>query len=237
MLLEAGARIDDQMPGGSTALQWAAGNGRHHLVLLLAAGANPNVLDNEGLSALDIATDRGDVPTAEALLAHGADGDNRDRDGWTPLMRARQRELTVALVQGGVDVNATSQLGWSPLTLACAAGHTEIARFLIGAGADVNISWPTAEKPLIWSSRRGDLDMVTDLLAAGADPNVGWFGISPLMWAVLHGHDRVARKLLGAGANVRLVNHEGLDVADLADRIDRPDLARWLRQLTRTFAP
>lgn len=152
-------------------------------------------------------------------------------------VRSQHREMTIALVQRGVDVNATSDLGWSPLALACSAGHIEIARVLIASGADVNLTTPAAETPLIWSSHRGDLDSVAALLGAGGDPNLGLSGITPLMWAVMNGHDAVAHRIVGAGADVRVANDAGLDAAGLADRFDRPELGRWLRQVAETFAP
>ena len=236
LLLEAGADVNAQMPTGISALHWAVGNRHDYTALLLEAGADPNLLDAERRSALDIASDAGTMST---LLAHGANRENRDKDGWTPLMRVvreRRLDLTRMLIRGRVDVNATSDLGWSPIALACAAGNSEIVSVLIAGGADVNVSTPTAETPLIWSSRRGDLDVVIELLAAGADPNVSSSGITPLMWAVINGHDRVARRLVGAGADPRMVNDAGLDAAGPADRFNQPDLSGWMRRLVRALA-
>ena len=50
---------------------------------MLASGANPNIKDDEGISALMYAAHCGHVKTVEELIAAGADRDVRDCNGLT----------------------------------------------------------------------------------------------------------------------------------------------------------
>jgi ankyrin repeat protein len=51
---------------------------------LLAAGANPNAADRDGITPLRIAASRRKRPVVSALLGAGADPDKADSSGRTP---------------------------------------------------------------------------------------------------------------------------------------------------------
>jgi ankyrin repeat protein len=79
----------DETDEGETALHWAVS--RQHtaiLTMLLNAGANPNVPDNDGYTPLHDLAEMGDCPKArtmlEALLAAGADPSRQEKNGQTP---------------------------------------------------------------------------------------------------------------------------------------------------------
>ncbi|EKX48398.1 hypothetical protein GUITHDRAFT_57440, partial [Guillardia theta CCMP2712] len=68
------ARVHKKANDGSTPLHWAAWATRIKVVhYLLRHGANPNIQDADGNSALHLATDMGDSDTVEQLLDHRAD--------------------------------------------------------------------------------------------------------------------------------------------------------------------
>ena len=56
----------------------------------------------------------------------------------------------------------------------------------------------------IWTAcRKGDLERVRQLIQEGQDVNRdNSIGMTPLMWAAYHGHDRVMQELIRAGADV-----------------------------------
>lgn len=89
-LLERGARVD--AVGGelqSTPLHWAARQG--HLdatVLLVRAGARPELRDAEGCAAVHLAAQFGHTAVVAYLLARGVEPDAVDAAGMTPLMWA-----------------------------------------------------------------------------------------------------------------------------------------------------
>ncbi|MBO3751203.1 ankyrin repeat domain-containing protein [Streptosporangiaceae bacterium NEAU-GS5] len=140
----------------------AAGLRRDAARALLAAGAPVGVLNRRGASALHYACDPRPSsatwdPAAqrqiiELLVSRGADVDQPDRGGVTPLhraVRARSPEAVAALLTAGADPHAaTKKAGSTPLHLAVAptgAGGTantgekqlEIVRLLLAAGASM----------------------------------------------------------------------------------------------------
>ncbi len=63
---------------------WAAGYGRHDAVkLLLGRGADPDLQDNRGMTALMIAVHSKSAASVAELLNHGARTDMTDRKGRT----------------------------------------------------------------------------------------------------------------------------------------------------------
>lgn len=55
---------------------------------LLAAGTNPDGVNDDGLTALHIAAQDGQVEAIDVLIAAGADAESRDDDDDTPLHAA-----------------------------------------------------------------------------------------------------------------------------------------------------
>ena len=79
----------DETDEGETALHWAVSRQHTEIVtMLLDAGANPNVPDNDGYTPLHDVAEMGDCPPArtmlEALLAAGADPSRQEKNGRTP---------------------------------------------------------------------------------------------------------------------------------------------------------
>ncbi len=93
-LLAAGAGVDirpakrDPMIPDFSALGWACSHGHHAVVAaLLHAGADPNLPDRQGRTALHCARP-GDLALLDRLIAGGADPMRRDEAGRTPLEEA-----------------------------------------------------------------------------------------------------------------------------------------------------
>ena len=115
--------------------------------------------------------------------------------GLNPLLhavRAAHMEATLALLEGGADIDAVSEGdGTSPLLIAAVNGHFDLAMTLLERGADPNASSDAGATPLYaainleWApkSRYAQprshefqsttyLEFMEALLEAGADPNV-----------------------------------------------------------------
>jgi ankyrin repeat protein len=90
LLLENGANINAQRNDGVTVLMQSLGRGAGKTVLfLLESGADPNIVDSWGCTALhyaaEIAADTADMEFIELLLAHGADLKQCDFKNWDGL--------------------------------------------------------------------------------------------------------------------------------------------------------
>ncbi len=81
-----------------------------------------------------------DVDLMEELLSRGAEVNETDRKGRTPLMNASQGDDITRvrfLLNAKADVNACPEGRCMALSFACERGHLDIVHLLIDAGADV----------------------------------------------------------------------------------------------------
>ncbi len=75
-----------------------------------------------------------------------------------------------ALLASGVDVNAASSYGVTPMAMACDHGHAEVVRALLAAGADVNTKDSFYKfSPVAWAAMRKNPEIVRLLIDAGAN--------------------------------------------------------------------
>lgn len=85
-------------------------------------------------------------------------------------------------LDAGADVNEPNRVGYTPLTIAASRGDVSITRALLDAGADVDRTDPngtTALGAAVMS--RAPMDVISLLVEHGADPNrVNQRGQSPL---------------------------------------------------------
>ena len=186
---------------------------------LLAKGADPNVPDREGRTAVHGAAGLGAVQTMRALLEAGGDPNRRGKHGNTPLhfaADASQPTLSEVfgsvptirlLLQANADANRANAKGRTPLHLA-AGSHTQPAAVaaLLGAGADANRKDRGGSTPLHASvgPNLGYPSVVGALLAGGADPKAtNRVGLTALQLFVRVGPDQgaTAAMLIEAGAD------------------------------------
>jgi len=126
---------------GSTALAWAAIRSNGEIAqLLLKAGANPNLVNEQGVGPLYIAIENGSALIVRMLLANGADANLARLDGETPLMlatRLGQIETMKMLLDRGADVNAREKK-FRQTALMWAAGHPAATKLLLDHGAEIH---------------------------------------------------------------------------------------------------
>jgi ankyrin repeat protein len=167
---------------------------------LLDRGADVNVRQADGMTALHWAAYQDDLGSVEML------------------------------VRAGADVNATNRYGVTPLSMACTNGNGAMAEFLIQAGADPNASLPGGETPLMIAARTGKMAAVKALLSHSADVNAkeAGRGQTALMWAAAEGHTEVVEALIAAGADFRTPLDSGFTPLLFAVREGRIGVARAL---------
>ncbi len=78
-----------------------------------------------------------------AEIANGADVNEEDEEGWTPLMYAAYNneysDVINMLLDKGADIDAKNNDEWTPLVAAASHGFFDIIEALLKAGADVNV--------------------------------------------------------------------------------------------------
>ena len=176
------------------------------------------------------------VPLALLLLTTalaGADVNQADADGSTPLHWAVQRDdpaLVELLVNAGANVKAANRYGIAPLSIAARNGNAVIVERLLQAGADPNTTAADGETVLMTAARTGTVAIVRALVARGAAVNATekWRGQTALMWAATENNAAAAKALIEAGAEVAARSQGGFTALLFAVRGGHLETARTL---------
>ncbi|NXK41350.1 ASB16 protein, partial [Piprites chloris] len=197
-LLLRGAAVDAVVGGRAPLHDSVAAPHPNCTRLLLAFGADPNVLSTEGSAPLHLCTAPQSLRCAELLLAHGARVNLGTRDRQVTALHVAARQGLVAHVElylhHGADPSRRTHQGETPLNAAAAA----------------------AEHP---KDAERYLRVAERLLAAGAEPGAaGRKGHAPLHNACANGQPGLARLLLCHGADATVPNGTGDTPMDCALR-------------------
>ncbi|GEM_PF-2156896 len=169
---------------------------------LIRSGADLNISDQHGETAVIRAARLEDTAALSVLIAAGANVNARDSHGRTALFYATDGDNTGGvkiLIAAGADINAADNKGETALMGAAAGQKPEIVRALLAAGAKVNAT---------------DQD-----------------GKTALMHSVLFGTPDVVKVLLTAHPNVNIRSKGGQTALDLAKSIRRTHVEALLREM------
>jgi hypothetical protein len=100
---------------------------------------------------IHVACSYNDVATTRRLLQQGADVEERDAIGDTPLHTVCWKgnvECARLLLEYGADVNARNSKSDTPLHRACYHGHADCVALLLASGAEVAMMNRRLESPL-----------------------------------------------------------------------------------------
>ena len=210
------------------------------LKLLLRAGANPNLPDEDGAVRMHRLPARA---TIELLLRHGADIDVRTPDGSTPFLSfliasPGDHEALKFFIDHGADVDARADDGSFALLLTARHdGFLQTTKLLLEAGADPNQTDLSLTTPLMVAARTPEAKATLELLiGAGAHlDQADAAGKTALMHAAETWTPRNSLRLeilVRAGADQTVVDHEGKAAVDYFN----PLYARY-EMLTMTPIP
>jgi len=217
----------------------------------LSAGADVNVPEADGTSALLWAAYQSSPELVQALLKAGADVNAANSFGVTALLQSARygdADTMSALLKAGADIKKAEREGETPLMAAARAGSVPAVKLLLDHGADVNARESLQdETALMWAAAEGHIDVVDVLLKAGADPNLQarvsdlkkrstrtdfpTGGFTAVMWAVRDGNEALVRRLVEGGADLNIANGDSATPMMLAIVNDRFDLAAKLLDL------
>src|SRR6218665_3377717 len=144
--------------------------------VLLDAGANSNVFDQNGNTPLHIAVNQGSTSMVQLLLSCGADPKLTDRRGNAAIHIATSQghlNLVRTLVEFRADVHQMNSIGHQPVHIAAAAGHFHIIHLLCSSDPRNAMARDSAGQcPLHLAAENGHVETVTALLDLfGVDPN------------------------------------------------------------------
>ena len=206
----------------NTALQF--GGDYDRIKRLIEKGADVNAQNNNGWTALMLASAWGYIDIVTLLIEEGAYVNARTKHGNTALMYASQEghpEVAELLIEKGADINVQEDYGWTALMFASDRGQIEVTKLLIEKGADVNtmsieheecrdygkeyviVRVPCGYTALMAASEMGHIDIVKLLIEAGADVNAtldDYDRSTALKYASKKGHTEIVELLIEAGA-------------------------------------
>lgn len=166
---------------------------------LLEAGINPNIKNNDGQTALQLAIKAGDENIVRELLKHGVNVNDQDLFKQTALHYAVQQgkvEAISALIDNNTDVDIQDITGQTALHYATLEGNVEAIGVLAGK-AKVNLANNDGQTALHYTAQHGKREVILVLLKAGGDPNLrDSDGKTALQLAVEQGNNEAVKNLI-----------------------------------------
>ncbi|MBO9482155.1 ankyrin repeat domain-containing protein [Salinisphaera sp. G21_0] len=165
------------------------------LNLLLDRGADLNASDDDGRTALHLATFSSDATAITKIVN--------------------------CLLDRGAYINAIDCTSHTPLLLAVIGCKISGVNTLLQGGADPDIPDPWGQTPLNWTLHYylhfNISSLFHSVLANGANPNKpGSLGNTPLHRALQHGWPEIVDSLLANGAHTNIPNASGETALDIA---------------------
>lgn len=135
--------------------------------VLLAAKANPNMVNAAGDTPLRLAAFRGALPVVQKLVKGRALVNIPD---WSPLMYAAYNghaPVVNYLLENGAEVNAQARNGFTALIAAAKGGYENIVITLLKRGAKPNLVTDRGETAMDFALRTDNTDIYDRLHAVG----------------------------------------------------------------------
>lgn len=229
LLISKGADINAEDDCKETPLSAALeGSGKFHYPevakLLISKGANVNYKTfsdknclYSGETSLTTIVGMGDIEIVKLLLEKGADPNEKNSRGETPLFIVTatvwNTEIAKLLISNGADVNVRVK-PWSNRTPLFGA-NKELTELLISNGAEINIMDSCGETPLTIAIKSNRNDVAKLLISKGADVNYPTDfnfdksncnyhekGQTPLTTAMKSGNKEMVEFLISNGADL-----------------------------------
>ncbi|MEM0897610.1 MAG: ankyrin repeat domain-containing protein, partial [Verrucomicrobiota bacterium] len=138
-------------------------------VLLLDAGASSNAPCYGHLTPLEYAFDKNDVETAAFLLKRGT---VPHPSLFLDAIDAGAQNIAKLLLEHGADVNELNKNGDTPLLHCIKRGDDAMVDFLIWNGADLQRTGAEGQEPIVIAVAARRPTLIQKLIDHGADPNV-----------------------------------------------------------------
>jgi ankyrin repeat protein len=239
ILLDAGARINAVDPDGIGPVLIAIINGHYDAAaFLLNKGADPNLADDTGRTALFSAVDFNTMPASNRPAPKVIDNQVTGLElikllldkGANVNAQLKKQQPYRAKLDRGQDTMLTT--GTTPLLRAAKAADLPAMRLLLAKGADPKLATRAGITPLMAAAGLGSkeedatgrfkteadaIEAIQLCLDAGVDINAANSqGQTALHAAALKGYDKVVEFLAARGANVNVKDKQGKTPLDAA---------------------
>lgn len=172
---------------------------------LIELGADVNVRDGRGETALHLACRGGKASIVRALIEAGANPNALTEEGAAPLLIAGyfgSEEVARALIGSGAEIDRSDDEGFTPILAACWEGKTEVALALLEAGANLNAS--AGQEGDVWDALHTERRTKTlKRLLPYLDLNPQDRSESPLATAAQCFHHAAIPAMIEAGARLK----------------------------------
>ncbi|PTB39227.1 hypothetical protein M441DRAFT_70368 [Trichoderma asperellum CBS 433.97] len=187
-----------------TLLSWAAENGYKAVVryLLVKAGVNPNIKDDDGRTPLSRASENGHEIIVKLLLGNKTMGIRKKEGQWY-----NEEEKELLLIQNSADPNLEDDDGQTPLSWALKKDHGAILELLV----------PIDTTTLFLLVKEGNREAIKSLIFAGPRLDErNRQGKTLLHTAILSGQLKVVTDLISYGAEINLQDIDNMTPLQLA---------------------
>lgn len=135
-------------------------------------GANLDLQDEDGQSALMHACAQNRLEAAKLLIEKGANLDLQDEDGRSALINAcykNQPELVKLLLAKGANPDLQNWAGWTALMQACDNNQPELVKLLVAKGANLDLQAKDGSTALTFACDEKQREVAKLLIENGAN--------------------------------------------------------------------
>ncbi len=232
-LFVKGADVNNYIGRTASPLHYAVSSGKWEAVeILLLLGANPDMKDMYGNTALVTAVRADKTEIAEKIIRYGGSVTEPDRQDATPLHHSAALgnfRMTDMLLYYDSPTEFRDREGNTPLMAAVFYGFYDIADLLLQAGADPNADDKLGFTPIMAAAQNGDTLMMRILTDAGAWLYaVNDYGLDALGCAIVSSKKDAVAFLLEEGNLWRKQEGKGISHFKLANTYGNKELADML---------
>eukprot|EP00854_Cymbomonas_tetramitiformis_P016984 gene16984-20188_t len=226
-LVLAGAKRNIKNEDGDTATALAKSQRFTEVLRALDFGADLDLADTEGMTALMKAATDGNTDLIRDLAAAGAKLDLQTVEGKTAVMIAAGQAMSAAvhgrvealqiLIANGADVDRQDEDGWTALMYAASSGQAAAVQALVLAGANRDLESAEGESAETVAASAEVKRALSFQFNCNVVKVEGGDGLTPLQRAALAGDILLMKELLGVkGVLVDLQNADGKSALMLA---------------------
>ncbi len=188
--------------------------------------------DDEGETALWVASWKGNTDTARLLIESKAAVDKADKGGASPLYTASawgKTDTVRLLIEGKAAVDKAEKDGATPLHAASQEGKTDTARLLIESKTAVDKAQKDGATPLLLASYGGETNTARLLIESKAAVDKAMNnGDTPLIIAAYKNRMTTVRLLVESGADTTIRGDENKTAAEWAEQRGHHPIAEYL---------